>query len=921
MKSTLKIRTMLLVSCVLIFSGCGGGGSGSSEGWQVNDTSGSVSNNNNGSDSNSGSDSTSSNSGPVTIGVIDSGTNTQNIALTSSDITVYDYLGQGQNLATGASLTASDITASDTDPLGHGTYISEILVGQQTGQFSGGLTPDSPVIVAKVFDDSGDAVTTDVAAAWSGLYDQGVRLFNNSLGSTNTYSASDLLVQTAAKLINGGSLLVFATGNDGNSQPNSEAALGVSFSALQPGLIAVAGSNAAGDGLHSESNACGSAASYCLSAPYESETLLKASATTASPNNYTTVTGTSMSTPLVTGTAAQVWDKYPWMSNSNVQQTILTTASYVGSASDLPYNEETGWGILDSEKALNGPAMFYDSDFEADVSSGSYAFDNDISGNAGLQKSGSGTLVLSGANSYSGATSISAGELQVTGSLSGEVSLAGGVLSGSGSVGAVSNTAGTLSTEQGGLTITGDYRQDAQASLDAYVGNTLGISGSASLDGTLNILSDGSYITAGSYSLLTADEGIDGDFSSVNTASVFLSSSTSKDTNNYSIQITQVSASSNTTLTATAAGAVGASALDTMFESANTLSQAQASGQQLSSDQTSFLSTAANIQAASSDTVALMGADSHSGTAYAQVPSALLQAQEVIQQVAVNHVHQALNAAQSSSGAWAGSNYITGSTSPAGWNHADTDIHGLTIGYDHRLGPHSLVGGFISQSSIETDWSRFGGKLENKPIGAGLYGRSMLGSAYVLGLANVQYSEADLDRYLVDGSQITHIKAETDTWAAGLYGEFGYRLNAPSHALTYTPFLSLSYDYSRMDSFSDVGGNGSGLKLSAMSVKQAAAQIGLRVSAQLHQRLRIEGHFSRKQIFDRHAQNLTAAFQIDPSNTYDIDGPAWGKASQQLGLSLMGSLGQHAHLYLSATRKYGDDTSFNSFAAGYRYNF
>ena len=78
--------------------------------------------------------------------------------------------------------------------------------------------------------------------------------------------------------------------------------------------------------------------------------------------------------------------------------------------------------------------------------------------NGGMTKWGSGTLTLSGTNTYTGPTTINAGALTVSGSLAGDVTVNGGTLNLSGTLGAgttLSMTSGTInSTGTGGTVAT-----------------------------------------------------------------------------------------------------------------------------------------------------------------------------------------------------------------------------------------------------------------------------------------------------------------------------------------------------------------------------------------------------------------------------------------------------------------------------------
>ena len=81
----------------------------------------------------------------------------------------------------------------------------------------------------------------------------------------------------------------------------------------------------------------------------------------------------------------------------------------------------------------------------------STTFAGNVSGSGSLVQQGTGTLTLTGANTYTGTTTISQGELCVTGSITSAVTVASGAaLSGTGSTGAVTAN-GTVSPGVGGV--------------------------------------------------------------------------------------------------------------------------------------------------------------------------------------------------------------------------------------------------------------------------------------------------------------------------------------------------------------------------------------------------------------------------------------------------------------------------------------
>ena len=124
--------------------------------------------------------------------------------------------------------------------------------------------------------------------------------------------------------------------------------------------------------------------------------------------------GTSGATPTVTGIAALVKEKYPWMTNEDLKMTLLTTATDIGEKGvDVIY----GWGLVNADRALNGPKyldkhlIVYEDGYARFRTSGLSIFSNNIEGDGGLYKSGPGTLVLAGDNLYKGGTYVDNGEL------------------------------------------------------------------------------------------------------------------------------------------------------------------------------------------------------------------------------------------------------------------------------------------------------------------------------------------------------------------------------------------------------------------------------------------------------------------------------------------------------------------------------
>ncbi|WP_329740498.1 autotransporter-associated beta strand repeat-containing protein [Dyella sp. A6] len=181
----------------------------------------------------------------------------------------------------------------------------------------------------------------------------------------------------------------------------------------------------------------------------------------------------------------------------------------------------------------------------AQASDGS--FGGAISGSGRIAKTGTGMLVLNGnSNAFTGSTTVSAGTLEVgdagtpSAVLGGNVSVAsGGVLRGHGTIiGNVSNSGilwagGSIGT----LTVQGNYTQAADGVFEVEAtpsgqASLLSVDGTATLAGTALVLADtGTWAPRTDYTVLTATDGINGQFASTSVNLAFLTPMLSYATN------------------------------------------------------------------------------------------------------------------------------------------------------------------------------------------------------------------------------------------------------------------------------------------------------------------------------------------------------------------------------------------------------
>ncbi|MCJ2095731.1 autotransporter domain-containing protein [Methylobacterium sp. J-072] len=149
--------------------------------------------------------------------------------------------------------------------------------------------------------------------------------------------------------------------------------------------------NPADVGLADYSNRAGAAKYWYVAAPGQAVTTA-APPYASGPPGYTTASGTSMAAPHATGALAVIMQRYPYMTNQQARDVLLTTAYHRNAVDGVPDanpnapNAVWGWGVIDLNKAMKGPGQFLGA-FAANLPAGTKdTWSNDISEDALIQR-------------------------------------------------------------------------------------------------------------------------------------------------------------------------------------------------------------------------------------------------------------------------------------------------------------------------------------------------------------------------------------------------------------------------------------------------------------------------------------------------------------------------------------------------------
>ncbi|WP_415808295.1 autotransporter domain-containing protein [Bordetella muralis] len=702
------------------------------------------------------------------------------------------------------------------DPSVHGAIVARIVAGKPLGdEYAQGIAQGSRLYVTdarttykKLF--ANDVTIINHSWVLTGRGHDGIRELGNADEATllKRFVGEEEITLHQAVWIND-VLMIWGAGNAAASAPSYPGLLPGLLPTLQKGWLVATSIHSDGT-LRSYANACGEAANWCIST------------VEGRAGDYK---GTSLAAPVVTATAALVSEAHPWMDNSALRQTLLSTAD------DLGKPEIYGWGRLNPDRAVRGPALFdsrltLGGDFIADIPSSapSSGFYNNIAGDRGLIKKGGGRLALWGENTYTGGTQVLDGILELHGSVAGWLSLSQGaiLISNGGRIGGDFVNAGKVYLEGKGLHVQGDYIEmgrtrrvyipvDAVFEIDgrAYIG-----------DSSLHILSPSQiYISTAARMLMRAGEII-GEFGAVAIDGLYQA------TVRYgSEQIDVLIDRYNVATAARASFAEGrvlhasALAVETSFAAVDRKLQGESVDV---SD--AFISQAAILQHIDSTETFEITLNSLTGEVYASSQALSFQQAQIVNRALSNRV-DALSRTHDGGGLWINMLGADGKLQQSGYASADTHLFGAQLGADYRLNPHTIIGAAFSWSQANAVFDGPGGRSKGRSVGLSVYGRH--GGAtgnYLVGRLGHDWIHTDVSRDIMIG-QSEHIASNRHDGMTSAYAELGYVLSAGSS--TYTPFAGIEYSRLHRGAFHETGSQ-FGLSARHASYEQGAALFGMR---------------------------------------------------------------------------------------------
>ncbi|MDE8034542.1 autotransporter domain-containing protein [Actinobacillus equuli subsp. equuli] len=836
----------------------------------------------------------------------------------------------------------------------HGIMVAEMVGG---GTSNNGVAPKAKLLLADITRTTANGSGLLASASfYNDLWNRGARIFNQSYGIPKplTYFNNDSrsmyyyerqfdssILNIYKNKVKDGGLFIWAAGNNrGDKDPSVQAGLPHYMPELEKGWISVVAlatrsSNSLGNFEWSNLlpySQAGVAKNWTVSAMGDYVFNLRGSNVVSS--------GSSFAAPAVTGTAALVKQKYPWMDGNLIKQSILTTATDIGVRG---VDDVYGWGLLNVEKATNGPARFdkglaFADNVTVNIPNGRYEFSNDIDGNAGLVKNGKGELVLSGASTFEGVTTLNEGAITINGKkYASKVNVGnrGTLVANSTTLENGVNNEGTF-VNQGYSTINNNYIASAQSTLVSDLGSNLNVKGEVDLNNSTLALTaekDGKaqYVTAKGVttSAITSDTAIKGNFSAIETSGLLNAMAVKTSENEISATVSRKNVADyvNKTTSGEAMWENVAMALENSFTTLD--SQIEENKGTTTATNDSFAQQAAVLQnsIANANTQSVV-LDSLSGQIYASAQALTFENAETVNKDLSNRLVMlgALDNIGNTAGVWVTGIYGNGTLKEAGFGEGKTNTYAGQLGFDKQFTDDVILGAALNYSKADVSFNRYGGSSKADGIGASLYAR--VGNKhktpwYVQGRVGYGSVDSDVERNIIlADNNVSTAKINHRDKVLSAYVESGYDFKIGN--LAFTPFVGLNHDVVRRGAFSEENSQ-FGLTADKATYKQTSGLVGLRTSLDVNvagMKTTLQGYVNHQKAFNDEDLSFKASYTGLQDAKFDVKGIGLAKSKTWVGVGALTEVNKNTSLYVNYDLKLTKSKGHNNVVtAGVRVTF
>ncbi|PLX79885.1 MAG: hypothetical protein C0615_01860 [Desulfuromonas sp.] len=559
-------------------------------------------------------------------------------------------------------------------------------------------------------------------------------------------------------------------------------------------------------------------------------------------------------------------------------------------------------------------------------------YDYDIDDFETVNKYGEGTLTLTASSNGSGNDLffIHEGALVLNGSLSTNLLFVknGAELGGNGFLSGDLFSSGVVAPRgsSGTLSVSGDYTQRSDGQLSVSIGggvsNLLAVTGTATIDGSVDINISDKLLNGETYTFLTTLNGLTGTFRS-STKNAFFDLDVSYDANNAYINVTELSDkevglidedSSFIDMLKKLADGGNTAAADTLGSIINSETTAEAHD---------IMGSLSPEQYPNLIDATMVGFKNYNNSVVGRMGSLHLTQGLQEMQYATNNLtaygpaQARIPAFESKARGWSSWGKVLGMSgeqdSDSKASGYDFDTYGLSFGFDNKIADSFVIGIGGGYADSDVDFKNAGQSSDVESLNLGLYGTYSTKHLYIDTAVFYASNDYDSDRV----TSVVNATSSTDGTQWGAYLGGGYTV-VDSDSMYVITNASVEYSQIDIDGFSETG-TGLLYSVSDFDADSTVTTLGLRIGGK-NEKVEPEFRLAWAHEFGDTERDVTAGI-VNTSTTFAINGVEPDEDSCLVGLGINYFKSDNFTLFVDYDGEFRSGFDAHAISGGLRYNF